>query len=63
MNSIGIHYSSIAKYIPLTKKHKHDRYIFSKDLLENAQDFKNVVFSDEKRFSFDGGEWVCFSTR
>lgn len=54
MKDLGLKYGKIPKKLPLQPKHKKMRAeLAEKWILEN-QITKNVVFTDEKRFSFDG---------
>jgi len=50
----GFKFVNVEKYLPLTKKHKNTRQKFAIDCIRNSHRFNLNVFSDEKRFCFDG---------
>ena len=51
---IGLKYEKAKKKITLIKKHKGARLECAKRWLKKHVDFKKVIFTDEKRFKFDG---------
>ena len=60
LHRIGLKYAKAKKKITLTKKHKGARLEYAKRSLTKRVDFKKVIFTDEKRFKFDG--WCTWST-
>ena len=54
LHRIGLKYAKAKKKITLTKKHKGARLECAKMWLTKHVDFKKVIFTDEKRFKFDG---------
>ncbi len=54
LSELGFNYSKVLKQLPLTAKHKKVRVEFARKWIGDNVLSKNVVFSDEKRFSFDG---------
>ena len=54
MSELGLEYKKIQQKLPLTNKHKKQRVEFARKWIAENTINKNVVFSDEKRFSFDG---------
>ena len=64
LHRIGLKYAKAKKEITLTKKHKGTRLECAKRWLTKHVDFKNVIFTDEKRFKFDGPDgWCTWSRR
>ena len=53
MSEMGFGYGKIKK-LPLTKQHKYRRVFLAKQWISENFINQNVIFSDEKRFSFDG---------
>ena len=54
MSEMGFGYGKIKKKLPLTKQHKYRRVFLAKQWISENFINQNVIFSDEKRFSFDG---------
>ena len=64
LHRIGLKYAKAEKEITLTKKHKGARLECAKRWLTKHVDFKKVIFTDEKRFKFDGPYgWCTWSRR
>ena len=64
LHRIGLKYAKAKKKITLTKKHKGARLECAKRWLTKHVDFKKVIFTDEKRFKFDGPDgWCTWSRR
>ena len=64
LRRIGLKYAKAKKKITLTKKHKGARLECAKRWLTKHVDFKKVIFTDEKRFKFDGPDgWCTWSKR
>ena len=64
LHRIGLKYAKAKKKITLTKKHKGARLECAKRWLTKHVDFKKVIFTDEKRFQFDGPDgWCTWSRR
>ena len=64
LHRIGLKYAKAKKKISLTKKHKGARLECAKRWLTKHVDFKKVIFTDEKRFKFDGPDgWCTWSRR
>ena len=64
LHRIGLKYAKSKKKITLTKKHKGARLKCAKRWLTKHVDFKKVIFTDEKRFKFDGPNgWCTWSRR
>ena len=59
LHRIGLKYAKVKKKITLTKKHKGERLECAKRWLTKHVDFKKVIFTDEKRFNFDGPDGWC----
>lgn len=59
LHEIGLKYAKIKKRITLTRKHKEARLESAKRWITNHVDFKKVIFTDEKRFKFDGPDRLC----
>lgn len=54
LNNMGFYYDYIDKVLPLKKENCANRLNFAKKHIAENTDFKRVIFSDEKRFSYDG---------
>ena len=63
LHRIGLKYAKAKKKITLTRKHKGARLECAKRWLTKHVDFKKVIFTDEKRFKFDGPDWWCTWSR
>lgn len=63
LHEIGLKYAKIKKRITLTRKHKEARLESAKRWITNHVDFKKVIFTDEKRFKFDGPDGWCTWSR
>ena len=64
LHRIGLKYAKAKKKITLTKKHKGARLECARRWLTKHVDFKKVIFTDEKRFKFDGPDgWCTWSRR
>lgn len=67
LRRMGYQYTNIDKSIPLTKVHKKKRVDLANQWLGSNHNFKKTVFSDEKRFSYDGPDnwqtWTDNRTR
>ena len=63
LHNIGLKYAKAKKKITLTKKHKGTRLECAKRWLTKHVDFKKVIFTDEKRFKFDGPDVWCTWSR
>ena len=64
LHRIGLKYAKAKRKITLTKKHKGARLECAKRWLAKHVDFKKVIFTDEKRFKFDGPDgWCTWSRR
>ena len=59
LHRIGLKYAKAKKKITLTKKHKGARLECAKRWLTKHVHFKKVIFTDEKRFKFDGPDGWC----
>ena len=59
LHRIGLKYAKAKKKITLTKKHKGARLECARRWLTKHVDFKKVIFTDEKRFKFDGPDGWC----
>ena len=60
VHRIGLKYAKAKKKITLTKKHKGARLGCAKRWLTKHVYFKKVIFTDEKRFKFDGPRWMMY---
>ena len=64
LHMIGLKYAKAKKKITLTKNHKGARLECAKRWLTKHVDFKKDIFTDEKRFKFDGPDgWCTWSRR
>ena len=54
MSQLGLAYKKTSQKLPLTTSHKIERVEFARKWIGDNVLSKNVAFSDEKRFSFDG---------
>ena len=63
LHRISLKYAKAKKKITLTKKHKGARLECAKRCLTKHVDFKKVIFTDEKRFKFDGPDGWCTYSR
>ena len=64
LHRIGLKYAKAKKKITLTKKHKGTRLKCAKRWLTKHVDFKKVIFTNKKRFKFDGPDgWCTWSRR
>ena len=63
LHRIGLKYAKAKKKITLTKKHKGARLECAKRWLTKHVDFKKVIFTDKKRFKFDGPDGCCTWSR
>ena len=54
MKDDGMIYSIQEPSIALTPEHQKNRYSFAKKLLEDGISISKIIFSNEKRFSYDG---------
>lgn len=54
LNELGFKYKKVKQSIVLTQKHKAERLEHCQKWINENQDWSSTVFSDEKRFSFDG---------
>lgn len=54
MSELGFEYKKVQRNPPLTSQHKKQRVEFAREWIGDNVLNKNVVFTDEKRFSFDG---------
>ena len=59
LHRIGLKYAKAKKKITPTKKHKGARLECAKRGLTKHVDFKKDIFTDEKRFKFDGLDGGC----
>jgi len=61
---MGMKYRNIPRHIFLTKIHKEKRVQMVKKWITNNHDWNQTIFSDEKRFSFDGPDnWMSYVDR
>ena len=67
LRRMGFYWDVFEKNLPLTNEHEKRRVEFAEQWMANSMDYKKLVFSDEKRFSFDGPDslmsWQDTSTR
>jgi hypothetical protein len=54
LNIMGFYYDFIEKELPLKKENCVSRLEFAKTHIHQSTNFKDDIFSDEKRFSYDG---------
>lgn len=59
LSELGLTYNKIPKKLPLTKAHKQKRVECARKWIAENLISQNVVFSDEKRFKFDGPDNWC----
>jgi hypothetical protein len=59
VKQLNFTYEEVKKELPLTKVHKEQRLAFARLHISKCNDFKSVIFSDEKRFSLDGPDGLC----
>ena len=49
-----LRYTKKIKKLPLTKFYKSERLKFAEEYMEWTKEWRNAVFSDEKKFNLDG---------
>ena len=54
MKELGFEYKKVPQKLPLTSRQKKKRIEYARKWIGDNVLSKNVIFSDEKRFSFDG---------
>jgi transposase len=54
LSELNFKYGNVQKKLPLNKKHKEERVRFADKCIKELKFVFNTIFSDEKRFSFDG---------
>jgi len=59
LSELGLTYNKIPKKLPLTKAHKKKRVECARKWIAENLISQNVVFSEEKRFKFDGPDNWC----
>lgn len=59
ISTLGFNYGKIQKKLPLTAKHKKLRIQLARKWIAQNIVNKNLVFSDEKKFKFDGPDNWC----
>lgn len=57
--NLNFNYGNVSKTIPLTKKHMLERVKFADNCIKDLKFIFKTVFSDEKRFCFDGPDNWC----
>ena len=54
LKRLGFGYKQAKKVIKLTKRHKEHRLAMAEKWLRENTDWNRTIFSDEKKFNFDG---------